>query len=275
MQGLESFAPLEELQRSSTLYTWGPFNPITQFLSDTNTKIIEMSYSFILPVTRAEFTGTIASCWLYLPKPLRILGDFVSKLDSREKDIKRPLTICVVPLPHYNFGATIPGDQPIINPDERYGYNILDYMNTSAFLGSTLNDDYSNDLFRKGDTVFNVLLDYKWRKFARWRFWLMICPVHITYYITYSTGVLFPQELYGYTAGTSSVKDDSRHLVSIVLMVAMGLVLIGQECRQVYYTPKRSEYFWSGYNWVDILAFIFPMVTLLQMICNWNYLVSI
>lgn len=124
-------------------------------------------------------------------------------------------TICVVPLPHLNSYANFPEDRPPSTIYENGNY-IIPYKKYSAFTQVASNQDRVN-VFRQGNTVLEILLEYKWKRFIKWRFWCVICTVHIVYHITYSTGVFFSQELYSFAPGESSVPNNTLHLMSIML----------------------------------------------------------
>ncbi|KAG2229374.1 hypothetical protein INT48_000911 [Thamnidium elegans] len=109
----------------------------------------------------------------------------------------------------------------------------------------------SNTIFKQGDTIFEVSLEYKWKTFARTRF-ILICFIHALYYISYSTGVLFSRSLY---ATETENEFDMQH----------------PEIRQFFITPYKMHYILSGYNWVDIAAFIFPAITVLQSLLGWDH----
>jgi hypothetical protein len=182
---------------------------------------------------------------------------------------KRLSKICIIPLPHFSSYSNFPEDRP---KSKLHNNDIIPYKNDSLFTQIASNQNTVN-LFRQSDTVFDILLQYKWKTFVRWRFWFVICAIHATYYITYSTGVLFAQDLYGYIPGGSITNPG--HIISIILMSGAGLVFIFQEFSQFLHAQSPLDYFITGFNWLDISAFVFPLVTLLQLTYNWEYQVNI
>jgi hypothetical protein len=50
--------------------------------------------------------------------------------------------------------------------------------------------------------------------------------------------------------------------------------LIVQELHQIARARVKKDYFMSGYNYVDMLAFIFPLVTFIQLAEDGEYFVS-
>lgn len=120
------------------------------------------------------------------------------------------------------------------------------------------------------------MLQYKWKTFIRKRF-IGVCLIHVVYYVSYCTGVLFANEMYGYDSANEgrSLTADNKHIVSLFIMFLSGFSLFFQEVRQIYFSQKKMDYFRSWFNYVDLLAFIFPLVTVFQMVFNGNYFVSI
>ncbi|KAI9245393.1 hypothetical protein EDC94DRAFT_413781 [Helicostylum pulchrum] len=184
-----------------------------------------------------------------------------------KKEAKQLSKVCVVPLPHFNSYSSFPEDRP---KNTRYDDGkVIPYKLNSAFV-SVASDQHDNNMFRQGDTVLEVLLEYKWQNFARVKF-IWICLIHIVYYVSYCTGVLFVPELYGINLEEDFVWDHPGQIVSVVLMILSLSILFAQEFRQLCKTQDKIDYFFSGYNWVDLFSFAFPIITLLQLTCNWSY----
>lgn len=276
LRNLESHATMEQIKKHSGYFSYGWYKTKASF------KDINRRFRQYFGRSRQEEDNPRNKKPGFVKKALRrfwrkrIRQPWRNVRKRYTQGSKKLTKVCVVPLPHFNSYSNFPEDRPkniIYNKKEQENdMYVIPYKDDSAFT-RVASDQNSNSVFRQGDTIFEVLLEYKWNKFAMWRFWLVICAIHAIYYITYATGVLFSQELYGFTPGQSSLLDDGRHLTSIVLMCGAGATLMGQEIHQFWYTPSFIDYFSSGYNLVDIFAFIFPIITLLQLLLGWDHLV--
>lgn len=188
-----------------------------------------------------------------------------------KKEAKQLSKVCVIPLPHFNSYSSFPEDRP--KNTKLDDGKVIPYKKNSAFV-SVASDQHDNNMFRQGDTVLEVLLEYKWQNFARKKF-IWICLIHTVYYISYCTCVLFAPELYGINLEDDFVWDHPGQIVSLILMISSLFILVFQEIRQFIKTQDRIDYFLSGYNWVDICSFVFPLITLMQLAFNWPHFVSI
>jgi hypothetical protein len=121
--------------------------------------------------------------------------------------------------------------------------------------------------------VLEAMLDYKWKTFIRKKF-AIICFIHSAYYISYCTGVLFAKEMYGYNSTDEErrLSSSHQHIASISILLFFGLIFFIQEARQIFHT--KMNYFSSGYNWVDCLALVLPLITFFQLVFNGDYFVS-
>lgn len=201
---------------------------------------------------------------------LRVRNNWRKMFEESRKEPKKLSKVCVVPLPHFNSYSNFPEDRP---KNIKYDIdNIQIHKKNSAFVRVAL-DQHNNNIFRQGDTVLEVMLQYKWKQFARWRF-VGICAIHAVYYVSYSTGVLFAEELYDHNPEEEYVIKAPGQIVSVTLMCLSVSALILQEIRQFWKTHSRLDYFFSGYNWIDIAAFVFPIFTLVQLVCGWDNFVS-
>ncbi|KAI8080376.1 hypothetical protein BDF21DRAFT_398982 [Thamnidium elegans] len=166
------------------------------------------------------------------------------------------LKVCIIPLQNFNLYnnsvSSIIGDEK-----------------QSSFIQMALNRR-SNTIFKQGDTIFEVSLEYKWKTFARTRF-ILICFIHALYYISYSTGVLFSRSLYATETENEFDMQHPGHITSLAIMGVSFSILVIQEIRQFFITPYKMHYILSGYNWVDIAAFIFPAITVLQSLLGWDH----
>lgn len=201
------------------------------------------------------------------------------RLFPRKAQFTYTKQICVVPLPYFNTYNILLEDNSQDNADATKILGLFKrnqtYKKNSAFIDIISRLD-NNNIFRQGDTVLEVMLQYKWRKFVRARF-IGVFFIHIAYYISYCTGVLFAYEMYGYDSTDSKrlVSAHPQHMASIIVAFLSGLVLLGQEIHQIIKSKSLTRYIKSGYNWVDLAAFVFPLVTFFQLILNMKYFVSL
>ncbi|KAG2230414.1 hypothetical protein INT48_007256 [Thamnidium elegans] len=145
-------------------------------------------------------------------------------------------------------------------------------LSESAFTRIASNQR-TNNIFRQGGT-FEALLNYKWKTFAKRKF-AMICFIHALYYVSYCTGVLFSRVLY--VKGPENELDMKHpgHLASLAIMGLSLSILIIQEFRQFLNTMNKMSYLASGYNWVDIAAFGFPIFTVFQSLLEWDHFAEV
>ncbi|KAI8087261.1 hypothetical protein BDF21DRAFT_396945 [Thamnidium elegans] len=87
--------------------------------------------------------------------------------------------------------------------------------------------------------------------------------------------VLFAPELYGLNLEEDVFLEHPGQIVSITLMVFSLLVFVIQEFRQFYGSGNKLNYFFSGYNWIDMCAFVLPTFTLMQLCNNWPNFVQV
>jgi hypothetical protein len=159
-------------------------------------------------------------------------------------------------------------DKPIESMKEKDAFEKIRYQKLSPFT-STASSSSDNQIFKQGDTVMEVLTQYKWKTFARTKFYCILLA-HAIYYVSYSTGVSFAQELYGYTPGDAP--SHPGHYVSIVLMFLSAFILLAQELRQ--FMVRKLEYVTSFYNWIDLAAFALPIAAFGMLLTGNELLVS-
>ncbi|KAL0135109.1 hypothetical protein V8B55DRAFT_1553845 [Mucor lusitanicus] len=136
----------------------------------------------------------------------------------------------------------------------------------SALIHLALNQ-HENDLFSQKDTILETLLYFKWKKQIKYRF-LLVCFVHAVYYVSFSVGVLFANEVFDYTIGTTIVGNVKHTLTVTLMLVSCGLLWL-QETRQFFKMGFAClKYFLSFYNWVDLIALTLPIVNLWQMLTD-------
>lgn len=182
-------------------------------------------------------------------------------LDKRQVNLNL-IRICAVPFVYFNTYSIHPEDKKdeIVDKDKQ---NSAFRKPKSEFLELAL-EQHENDIFRQGDTVLEVLLQYKWKTFARKRFFL-IYAIHIIYYVSYSVGVLFAIEVFNYTLGTPI---SGKHFAPIILMFFSAGTLFIQEVRQFLKYKRKVSYFLSLYKLFDLIAIILPIITFWQMLYN-------
>lgn len=241
LRNLESHAMMEQIKK---------YSGIRLQVFQLKQKIRTEKFNEIMEILHKSWRYSVVYLWKKMFKEAR-------------KGLVGSGKVCVVPLAHFNTYSNLPEDRQ--SDTENY------YKKRSAFVQIAM-DQHGNNIFQQGDTVLEVMLQYKWKTFARWRF-VYICIIHAIFYVSYSTGVLFSQELYGHDPEEDFVLEAPGQIVSIVLMSLAIFILMLQEVRQFWKTHSRLEYFLSGYNWIDISAFVFPILTAIQLKYKWDYFV--
>ncbi|KAG2206944.1 hypothetical protein INT47_008413 [Mucor saturninus] len=243
LRNLESHATMEQLTKYSGWYL--SMFRLRKKLDCRFTKAVRLSYEIV------------KYAFLYYVRRF---------FKKARKDPRGASKVCVVPLPQFNIYTDLPEDRPKnleYKPD-----NLITYKTKSAFVKVAVDQD-SNNIFKQGDTVCEVMVQYKWETFARWRFWC-IYALHAIYYVSYATSVLFASELYGYEEAPLKIEHPGQ-ITSVFFMCASLSVLVIQEARQFAKTSCLHSYISSGYNWIDFFAYVFPVVTLIQMIHGGSY----
>lgn len=190
------------------------------------------------------------------------------------------LVPCIVPLSHFNTYYTSTVREAHVNFTNSKSKNVASaqspFKKESLFMQLSLNQYHEPNIWKQGDDVMAILLQYKWRAFIRHRF-LLICAIHLVYYVSYSTGVQFALEMYNYDSSSEerSIAANSRHVTSIVLFFCSGYLLLQQEFRQIPKNRKFIYYLNSWFNYVDLAAIVIPFFVFLQMVLNWDYFVSV
>lgn len=288
--GEESFAPtVEEIMRSDFVHMQA-YSSREQIPKYTNYWFLKGWLSYIAYWWSAYITYgldlTLKKEWEN--SRFRVWLSFFKQ--KHERAAKKLFTLCVVPLYYFNSYSDFSEDRDPTFTNKNLGNSwilrvwnylqqklhdlniiylpaekdhVMPYRPTSAFLKAMTNQ-HENDIFHQGDTIFELLLQYKWKTFARNRFFL-VYSIHITYYISYSVGVLFAREVFDYTLG-SSIIYDSGHLACISLMFISGGILLIQEIHQLAKSGSKFQYISSPYNFVDIAAFVLPVVGFWQIL---------
>lgn len=176
------------------------------------------------------------------------------------------IRLCTVPLVHFNSYYLYPEDRHW----KRNLKNKTAFSTTSSFIENASNIQ-EHSVFNEGDTVFEIMLQYKWQTFARSRFFL-VCLIHLTFYISYTAGVSFSREVFGYTLG--SPLTDHGQIACICLMFISAFILVVQEFHQFFRVIGKINYLLSPYNWVDVTAIVLPIVMFSSMLANYSNFVK-
>jgi hypothetical protein len=123
--------------------------------------------------------------------------------------------------------------------------------------------------FAEEYTMVEVIVDNKRRGYASILYYFTLF-IHVMYFILYSAGISFPEEIFGYIPGT--VIDHNGHKFCIIMTVLVGAFLFIQEIIEA--VAYKASYFKSVYNYIDIATFVLPIVTYILLRTNGTYLVS-
>jgi hypothetical protein len=130
--------------------------------------------------------------------------------------------------------------------------------------------DSSNETFRLKSPIIEVLLAHRWRNHVKVPFYFLLL-IHIVYYIFYTVAISFPEEIFDYNPG-SSIQRHS-HLVCLAIVLLTWILFLLEEMKQIIIL--KWKYWKSAYNYIDLLALIFPLVTFILLITDGPHLVSI
>lgn len=183
--------------------------------------------------------------------------------------------LCVVPLVQFNSYYVYPEDRELIDQNRALESKAVEkkdrkFGKKSVFTRTATNIG-DNSIFIEGDTVMEILLQYKWKQFAFWRF-VIVCIIYLLYYITYSVGVSFAGPAFGYVLG--SPITDKGHLACIILQFICAGIMLFQELHQLKRVDGYINYVLSPYNWVDLAAIVLPTLMFVAMYENHDYFVS-
>jgi hypothetical protein len=136
------------------------------------------------------------------------------------------------------------------------------------------NSSYSNSQVLNGTAyqeipIVEVLLTHKWRNFIKGPFYIIL-STQILFYIFYTVAISFPEEIFGYTPG--SPIQHTGHLVCLVITLLLWILFLLQEMKQM--VALKRKYWKSLYNYIDLLAGIFPLVTFILLVTDSPHLVS-
>jgi hypothetical protein len=181
----------------------------------------------------------------YYQEPIKRGDFFVS--DSK--------ILCVVPLPSFNR-HTPSGET-----------NLFFKTSESPFTQIASSRTFNN-VFVESDVVIEALTIYKWNTFARSRF-LWILLVHAIFYISFSVGVSFAEEVFDYHPGKNM--SHIGQFITIIIMFISWLLLVFQEVRQFMYNIPA---YMSFYNFIDWIALLMPISSFILLLVNGRYIVS-
>jgi hypothetical protein len=117
--------------------------------------------------------------------------------------------------------------------------------------------------------IIEVLLTYRWRNYIKGPFYILLL-IHIIYYIFYTVAISFPEEIFGYNPG--SPIQHHGHLVCLIVVLLTWTLFLIEEVKQMI-DPKQ-KYWESPYNYIDLLALLFPLITFILLITIGPHLVS-
>jgi ABC-type transport system substrate-binding protein len=146
---------------------------------------------------------------------------------------------------------------------EALSYTIL-AKNSSYSNPQVLNDTAYQEI-----PIVEVLLTRRWRNFIKKPFYIIL-STPILFYIFYTVAILFPEEIFGYTPGSSI--QHTRHLVCLIIALLTWILFFLQEIKQMI--DLTGKYWKSIYNYIDLLAGIFPLVTFILLVTDSPHLVS-
>ncbi|KAI8880959.1 hypothetical protein K501DRAFT_335048 [Backusella circina FSU 941] len=159
--------------------------------------------------------------------------------------------ICLIPLPTPSVYDTI--SHAILDKDSTYSKT-----------------DSLNETFKQEIPIVEVLLTHKWRKHIQGSFYIILF-FQVLFYMLYTVSVSFPEEIFGYTPGSTIQHRD--HLVCLIITALTWILFVTQEVKQII--ALKWEYWKSPYNYVDLLAAIFPLVSLILMLTDAPHLYDI
>lgn len=219
------------------------------------------------------FISAILGIWTTISLFFRLFKDAHTKSSNQ-------FTTCVVPLPYFNtyYRTTVRDaflDQSSTTNTKKSDSARSTYRRESAFLRLALNQHSEPNIWKQGDDVMVLLLQFKWTAFIQYRFY-GIFAIHIVYYITYCIGVQFALENFNYdsTSIERSIGANSNHLACVILFFIAGTILLSLEINQVPKSSKFLNYFKYWYNYIDLAAIAFPLINFLQLTLDLDYFVS-
>lgn len=286
-QNLETFICFEQLQIHHNHHfrrIFNRFRGATRALLDTIAYVVP---EFAQMITVLVFLGplyilfqTVEGIFNIIRKTM--LYRLIKSMFRRDYRRFKPLVptddvkCCVVPLIHFNSYYTYEEDR-IISQYKKAGFNDAKvgakepFCQESLFLSAATNIVYSN-IFSTGDTVLEKMLDYKWEAFIRWRF-ILICFLHLVYYISYCVGISSSQVVFKYSRGSPITENGQIACVS--LMFICNSILLFQEFRQLWKSYSKISYICSLYNLVDYAALALPTIMFVALLENKPYFVSV
>jgi hypothetical protein len=180
-------------------------------------------------------------------EPLFFTNEFLS--DTR--------TLCMVPFPYFL------SHKPPVQPSVLSLFQPRDSPFTKIASSKTF-----NNIFVESNVNIEVLTLYKWRTYIGKRF-ILILFVHAVYYISFSVGVSFGQEVFGYQLGQTM--SHRGHYATITIMFLSWFILFVQEIRQFMYNIPAYMNF---YNLIDWTALVMPIASFGLLLTNGKYIVS-
>lgn len=214
-----------------------------------------------------RLTGAVSITWRTI---ISLFNDYWGN------GLKSHTVVCVVPLPYFNtFDKADAREafrtQANITRTTESNLELSSYNRKSMFLQLTLDSKKGPNIWKEGDDVMILILQYKWAAFIRNRFFC-IYAVLIVYYITYCVGIQFAVEVFDYNVSNAGVSlaANSHHLACLVIFFISFSILLSLEILQMF---NSSIYFQDFYNSFDCLALLFPLLNYVQLVLGINYFV--
>jgi hypothetical protein len=184
-------------------------------------------------------------------EPLFVTNEFAS--DTR--------TLCVVPFPYFLLHTST-------RQSGSFGSVSSMFQSTDSPFTKIASSKTFNNIFVESNVNIEALTLYKWSAFAGKRF-ILILFFHAVYYISFSVGVAFAKEVFGYHLGDSL--SHPGHYATITIMFLSWFILFVQEIRQFIYNIAA---YIDLYNFVDWSALIMPIASFGLLLTNGKYIVS-
>ncbi|KAI8147865.1 hypothetical protein BJV82DRAFT_593684 [Fennellomyces sp. T-0311] len=177
----------------------------------------------------------------HLPAAASDVPSVQAALRQRGDQHEKPhlATLCVFPLLHYNQYR---------NQYATYGDDC-----SSSSLFARQASSGNSEVFHEGEPVMEALLMYKWRTFARARFFLVFLA-YVANQVLFSVNVAFPK---------------INNTFTLVLMLVVSALLITQETRHIWYNGRG--YFRLFYNYISLAAVLLPVAGAIVILSGREY----
>ncbi|RIA84385.1 hypothetical protein C1645_417057 [Glomus cerebriforme] len=163
-----------------------------------------------------------------------------------------PARECVVPLPDFTVYKPTPKSmqKPVETSKFPLMRRIMNYIMYRKYKSPFIEEVLSGRYEMFGEPAIEAIINFKWRKFARLRAFLLLST-----YILYAVAFLI---------GVSTKEDSIIRKVSMIIVLFIGSVYFGMELMQMM--GQLGNYLLSPYNLLDLARSVFPMVVAEQYI---------